>query len=107
MPLSLFAGNTSLLHSPSYHHRRNILRIIAFSCCLLNWYSLIPFADHVSVPDCLLVVRCSYVDDSLCAGSILLYALYSPQFQTRLEFTQLEINGIFIAGEIGMYLTVP
>ena len=49
----------------------------------------------------------SLADGSLCAGSILLYSLYSPQFQTHLNFTQLEINSIFIAGEIGMYLTVP
>ena len=44
---------------------------------------------------------------SLTAGSILLYSLYAPLFQTHLGFTQLEINAIFISGEIGMYLTVP
>lgn len=61
------------------------------------------------LPYCLmpLVRAWASADDSLCAGSILLYSLYSPQFQTHLHFTQLEINSIFIAGEIGMYLTVP
>ena len=92
MPFSIpFRPDASLLHSPAFHRRRKVLRTIAFACSLLNWSAELPY-----------LLTCS-----LTAGSILLYSLYAPLFQTHLGFSQLEINAIFIAGEVGMYLTVP
>lgn len=44
---------------------------------------------------------------SLCAGSITTYSLYAPRFLTRLHYTQLQVNGISIAAEVGLYLLVP
>ncbi|EPS39276.1 hypothetical protein H072_6895 [Dactylellina haptotyla CBS 200.50] len=43
----------------------------------------------------------------LSAGSILLYSLYTPLFQRRLHYSQMQINAIAIAAELGMYLLVP
>ncbi|KAK9448846.1 major facilitator superfamily domain-containing protein [Limtongia smithiae] len=43
----------------------------------------------------------------LCAGSIMLFALYAPQFQTHLGYTQVQVNVLSILGEAGMYLTTP
>ncbi|KAK6521729.1 putative monocarboxylate transporter mch1 [Arthrobotrys conoides] len=43
----------------------------------------------------------------LSAGSILLYSLYTPLFQHHLHYTQMQINAIAIAAELGMYLLVP
>ncbi|KAK6362197.1 putative monocarboxylate transporter mch1 [Orbilia blumenaviensis] len=43
----------------------------------------------------------------LSAGSILLYSLYTPLFQHHLRYSQMQINTIAIAAELGMYLMVP
>ncbi|KAK9463030.1 major facilitator superfamily domain-containing protein [Lipomyces oligophaga] len=43
----------------------------------------------------------------VCAGSIMVFALYAPQFQTHLGYTQVEVNVLSILGEAGMYLTTP
>lgn len=44
---------------------------------------------------------------SLCAGSITTYSLYAPRFLAHLRYTQLEVNAISIAAELGLYLPVP
>lgn len=44
---------------------------------------------------------------SLCAGSITTYSLYAPRFLTHLRYTQLQVNAISIAAEMGLYLLVP
>ncbi|KAF3915597.1 hypothetical protein ABW21_db0207171 [Orbilia brochopaga] len=43
----------------------------------------------------------------LSAGSILLFSLYTPLFQRHLRYSQMQINAIAIAAELGMYLLVP
>ncbi|KAL8672398.1 MAG: hypothetical protein Q9168_003137 [Polycauliona sp. 1 TL-2023] len=43
----------------------------------------------------------------LCAGSITAYSLYGPLFQSRLHFTQGQVNAVSIAAELAMYLPVP
>lgn len=43
-------------------------------------------------------------NNSLCAGSILLFSLWAPIFQQRLGYSQMQVNAISIAGELGMYL---
>ncbi|KAL8953406.1 MAG: hypothetical protein Q9222_000719 [Ikaeria aurantiellina] len=43
----------------------------------------------------------------LCAGSITAYSLYGPLFQSRLQFTQAQVNAVSIAAELAMYLPVP
>ncbi|CAZ85835.1 unnamed protein product [Tuber melanosporum] len=43
----------------------------------------------------------------LCAGSILLFSLWAPVFQQKLGYSQMQVNAISIAGELGMYLPVP
>ncbi|KAJ6264926.1 hypothetical protein Dda_1079 [Drechslerella dactyloides] len=43
----------------------------------------------------------------LSAGSILLFSLYTPLFQRHLHYSQMQINAIAIAAELGMYLLVP
>ncbi len=44
---------------------------------------------------------------SLCAGSITAYSLYGHLFLTQLRYTQLEVNAVAIAAELGLYLPVP
>ncbi|KAL8928077.1 MAG: hypothetical protein Q9172_001064 [Xanthocarpia lactea] len=43
----------------------------------------------------------------LCAGSITAYSLYGPLFQSRLHFTQGQVNAVSTAAELAMYLPVP
>ncbi|KAL9583862.1 MAG: hypothetical protein Q9212_002460 [Teloschistes hypoglaucus] len=43
----------------------------------------------------------------LCAGSITAYSLYGPLFQSRLHFTQVQVNAVSTAAEVAMYLPVP
>ncbi|KAF2267088.1 MFS general substrate transporter [Lojkania enalia] len=43
----------------------------------------------------------------LCAGSITAYSLYGHIFQSKLHYTQLEVNIVSITAELGMYLPVP
>ncbi|KAK9474574.1 major facilitator superfamily domain-containing protein [Dipodascopsis tothii] len=42
-----------------------------------------------------------------CGGSIMLFSLYAPQFQTHLGYTQVQVNTLSILGEAGMYMTTP
>ncbi|KAK9234971.1 major facilitator superfamily domain-containing protein [Lipomyces kononenkoae] len=43
----------------------------------------------------------------ICAGSIMIFALYAPQFQTYMGYSQVQVNLLSILGEAGMYLTTP
>ncbi|KAB8416435.1 hypothetical protein FH972_024954 [Carpinus fangiana] len=43
----------------------------------------------------------------LCAGSITAYSLYAPLFQSRLHYTQYQVNIVSIVAEISLYLPVP
>ena len=43
----------------------------------------------------------------LCAGSITAYSLYGHLFQSRLHYTQFQVNIVSIVAELGMYLPVP
>ncbi|KAF2120687.1 MFS monocarboxylic acid transporter-like protein [Lophiotrema nucula] len=43
----------------------------------------------------------------LCAGSITAYSLYGHLFQSRLHYTQMQVNVVSIVAELGMYLPVP
>ncbi|ORY15581.1 MFS monocarboxylic acid transporter [Clohesyomyces aquaticus] len=43
----------------------------------------------------------------LCAGSITAYSLYGHLFQSRLHYTQFQVNIVSISAELGMYLPVP
>ncbi len=47
------------------------------------------------------------VAPSLCAGSITAFSLYGHLFLTQLRYTQLEVNAVAIAAELGLYLPVP
>ncbi|KAK8240707.1 MFS monocarboxylic acid transporter [Phyllosticta capitalensis] len=43
----------------------------------------------------------------LAAGSITTYSLYAPLFQSRLRYTQFQVNVVSITAELAMYLPVP
>ncbi|KAF1911696.1 major facilitator superfamily domain-containing protein [Ampelomyces quisqualis] len=43
----------------------------------------------------------------LCAGSITAFSLYGHLFQSRLHYTQLQVNSVSIGAELGLYLPVP
>ncbi|KAF5139199.1 putative transporter MCH1 [Metarhizium anisopliae] len=43
---------------------------------------------------------------ALCAGSIVVFSLYAPRFQSRLRYTQFQVNGLAIAGSVAMYLPI-
>ncbi|KAH7130674.1 MFS monocarboxylic acid transporter [Dendryphion nanum] len=43
----------------------------------------------------------------LCAGSITAYSLYGHLFQSKLHYTQVQVNLVSIVAELGMYLPVP
>ncbi|KAI1878785.1 hypothetical protein JX265_002962 [Neoarthrinium moseri] len=49
----------------------------------------------------------SAVLSALCAGSITVFSLYAPRFQSRLHFSQFQINGIASAMSLSMYIPVP
>ncbi|KAL8841185.1 MAG: hypothetical protein Q9170_001039 [Blastenia crenularia] len=49
----------------------------------------------------------SAILSSLCAGSITAYSLYGPLFQSRLHYTQGQVNAVSTAAELAMYLPVP
>lgn len=85
-----------------------------YAWCVIVALSCLPSAEngpskyYIRLLSFELVFRpCPALTHSLTAGSILLYSLYAPIIQTHLGFTQLGINAIFIAGELGMYFTVP
>ncbi|KAI5804121.1 putative transporter MCH1 [Peziza echinospora] len=50
---------------------------------------------------------CSAILNCVCAGSLILFSIWAPIFQEKLRFTQMQINAVSIAGELGMYLPVP
>jgi MFS family permease len=43
----------------------------------------------------------------LCAGSITAYSLYGHLFQSKLHYTQFQVNMVSIGAELGLYLPVP
>ncbi|KAK4179978.1 major facilitator superfamily domain-containing protein [Triangularia setosa] len=43
---------------------------------------------------------------SLCAGSITIFSLYAPTFQSTLHYSQYRINGLASAASIAMYIPV-
>jgi len=43
---------------------------------------------------------------ALCAGSNMVFSMYSPLFQSRLHYTQLQVNGAAIASSIALYLPI-
>ncbi|KAA8899940.1 major facilitator superfamily domain-containing protein [Sphaerosporella brunnea] len=43
----------------------------------------------------------------LWAGSVLIFSLYAPLFNTHLGYRQMQINAVSVATELGMYLPVP
>ncbi|OAL50370.1 MFS monocarboxylic acid transporter [Pyrenochaeta sp. DS3sAY3a] len=43
----------------------------------------------------------------LCAGSITAYSLYGHLFQSKLHYTQFQVNIVSIGAELGLYLLVP
>lgn len=43
---------------------------------------------------------------ALCAGSIVVYSLYAPSFQSRLHYSQFQVNGVAIGGSLALYLPV-
>lgn len=44
---------------------------------------------------------------ALCAGSITTFSLYGHIFQSRLRYSQFEVNGVAIAGSVSSYIPVP
>lgn len=60
--------------------KRAVTKYLSFACAILN---------------------------CLCAGSITAYSLYAPLFQTRLRYTQFQVNAVSITAELAMYLPVP
>ncbi|KAK4043624.1 major facilitator superfamily domain-containing protein [Parachaetomium inaequale] len=44
---------------------------------------------------------------SLCAGSITIFSLYGHILQSRLHYTQFEVNGLASAASMAMYIPVP
>lgn len=43
---------------------------------------------------------------ALCAGSLVVFSLYAPKFQSRLRYTQFQVNGVAIASSISLYLPI-
>lgn len=43
---------------------------------------------------------------ALCGGSIVVFSLYAPLFQSRLHYTQFQVNGVAIAGSIALYIPI-
>lgn len=43
---------------------------------------------------------------ALCAGSNAVFSLYAPKFQSRLRYTQFQVNGVAIGSSIALYLPI-
>lgn len=43
---------------------------------------------------------------ALCGGSIVVFSLYAPMFQSRLHYSQFQVNGVAIAASVSVYLPV-
>ncbi|OAA78629.1 MFS monocarboxylic acid transporter [Akanthomyces lecanii RCEF 1005] len=43
---------------------------------------------------------------SLCAGSNAVFSLYAPKFQSRLRYTQFQVNGVAIGSSVALYLPI-
>ncbi|TQS34063.1 hypothetical protein Golomagni_05568 [Golovinomyces magnicellulatus] len=43
---------------------------------------------------------------SLFAGSISVFSLYGPRFQSRLRYTQFQVNGVAIGSSVALYLPI-
>lgn len=43
---------------------------------------------------------------ALCAGSNMVFSMYAPLFQSRLHYTQLQVNGAAIASSIALYIPI-
>ncbi|KAJ9149767.1 MFS monocarboxylic acid transporter [Pleurostoma richardsiae] len=44
---------------------------------------------------------------ALCSNSVATFSLYGPVFQSRLRYTQYQVNGVAIAASFALYLPVP
>lgn len=80
--------------------KREVVKYLSFACAILSWYCLSFFFGSA-----LKLTRGPY--NSLCAGSITAYSVYGHLFQSRLQYTQFQVNEVSIAAELGMYLPVP
>jgi MFS family permease len=49
----------------------------------------------------------SAVLSALCVGSVTVFSLYAPRFQSRLHFTQFQINAISSGLSLALYIPVP
>ena len=43
---------------------------------------------------------------ALCAGSVVVFSLYAPKFQSRLKYTQFQVNGVAIGSSLALYLPI-
>ncbi|KAF4469325.1 transporter mch1 [Fusarium albosuccineum] len=43
---------------------------------------------------------------ALCSGSIVVFSLYAPLLQSRLHYTQFQVNAVAIAGSLALYLPI-
>lgn len=43
---------------------------------------------------------------AVCAGSNMIFSMYAPLFQSRLHYTQLQVNGAAVACSIALYLPI-
>ncbi|KAI9167818.1 putative transporter MCH1 [Paramyrothecium foliicola] len=43
---------------------------------------------------------------ALCAGSIVVFSLYAPKFQSRLRYNQFQVNGVAIGSSLALYLPI-
>lgn len=43
---------------------------------------------------------------ALCAGSIAVFSLYAPKLQSRLHYTQFQVNGVAIGSSLALYLPI-
>ncbi|KAI0381539.1 putative transporter MCH1 [Hypomontagnella monticulosa] len=77
------SSNTSIsdaMSDPKIRRKARILRAIAFIVSIIG---------------------------ALCAGSVTVFSLYGHLFQSRLHYTQFQINGISSAMSLSMYIPVP
>lgn len=86
--------------------RRAVSRYGGYACAVLSWYvpPPLPPLHESSLQVAILIDARSH---SLAAGSITVYSLYAPLFQSHLRYNQFQVNIISITAELAMYLPVP
>ncbi|KAH6897137.1 putative transporter MCH1 [Thelonectria olida] len=95
------------MSTPSHEHRRDPDHLSLYSSSYASSVSEVGGRRWRNTKRAVRLI--SLVTANLCAlsgGSIVVFSLYAPLFQSRLHYTQFQVNAVAIAGSIALYLPI-